>query len=346
MAQDWEQAERMKKEKAFDIIDFEKIVKTDCRIHQQMYVESFKKQPQVMLGREDIISYTEVRPGFLQLEKGSLEKFNDRVREKILSTPNFAVHLQRLMEDSLERLERACLDVEATIYPEMAPESEGVSRLYDEVTTYMSFSELTYGFPYAELKRIIEDCVPQEQAGKIYFDIQLPKRMSHYLLFHTRLLGLAEAALTSGEQPNYEKFIREYAFLSTVLIEPTPYEDPVLLKKAVEGLLEKYGYDREKIRAEKRAVEAKSTETNARREAAINYLFDRCDNGPTNRVLLAHLVDLISDIVDMEEVKHYWQLRTLRNFREIIDSCGLDRKTVTIQDLCRCLDRRCLERQV
>ena len=323
-----------KRHRCSDIVNFWSLVKTDCKLEIQMYADSFKKQPLIILGRKSALPCEENTLGIVEIERGSLERFNNAVKRQILTDPAFAVNLLRLMSNSLRELIDCSLKLEGLVRNNEFKKAP-IAMVYDQITTYMAFKELVYSFPYSYLEEIIAETVPKNLAMRIYNDIQLPKSLPHYMIFSYSLLDLAEKTIIDEKRyaENSKKFMQEFAFLSNTGIEPSPYEDISNLKREIDFILRKYKHSIRELQLEKETISKSILRAHVRRRIATDYLIDCCDGKCQNRVLLTYLVDLASEIVDMEEVKHYWQIRTLRNFRHIIDHFRMSRRFVTIQDL-------------
>ncbi len=304
--------------KKYLVIDFNYVYSIDARIHQQFYVWSIKKHGQV-LGIKGRVGVKEYKPGVVYIEARPWLTLLKRSMELVRSSPSYLIFLRSMLIRTIRDLRAANLSVERELL-RGRPSKKRISKLFHSVCRCIAAAIISDVLHASfQLLKWTKEKVGEEDGTRLYLDLLSPSVESHYTLLSSAEMKYRERFLKTKDERLLKEFAWKYGFLHGFSIHRSPLEDPSYLKRRFSS--------RKMIRGKV------PSGAKVRRQAALEkyYLL-----GPPKGFTSLHFIIFLRTLqlcVDHEELRHYWQLRTLRNFRELISSLDLDLERTSFEEL-------------
>lgn len=269
------------------------------------------------------------RSGIVDIPEKEYDYFVAKIEESSTNL-DYVVWLENRFKEIIIKVQTNTENFETNISGQLSRIT--IENYYSSVTDLMSFHVLNWMLPFNEFRSHFESILGEELGQICALGLLTPSSPAHMLDFHGFILNTAQKLLEGNlDQTQVENVSRQIGHLQSVGLKKKDLENPHSLLEHVSDFATVTGNDGifeqiEKMKSDSRKAEIKHL--SAYNLALLKSRSER--NLFEKSQAIARICRLATD---EEELRRVFQLRALRNFRELAERSSLSLDKLSFENL-------------
>ncbi|MBI2265938.1 MAG: hypothetical protein HYU64_12315 [Armatimonadetes bacterium] len=318
----------------YDVFLYATMLHTTSPLLKEIYCESHRYEPWALYGSPRRVGRYRF-PNVLYVEANIREGMLADVWGQLFGKADFTDSLAR-------RYEKSSLNHQRALVAAMRGDwtRKNIADLIAETCRILSCGIFKERFEYTEALGFLALFMPVRNLRDRVLALYQPLCIPHFLKFELKLLYFCERYAEKRDPSWITRCIAQCAYLSRFLIEETPYDDPSVMKREMEKVMDQWGSSPQ-IRD--RRLWLLRHHRDAVREALLaerdilQHVDEFGSYSMRSKITVKNCLKFIQFIATFEELKHIYAVQTARVLNQIMKNKNLEVSETRIQDLLEAL---------